>query len=87
MREAECKRLPVTATKEERTARHRERMLARHRRRAKDREDALAASKRRRTWLKRTLPVATANLSRHHPDYGMSPAEHAQRKAFREGRA
>jgi hypothetical protein len=31
----------------------------------------------------RTARRVTANLSRHHPDFGLSPAKHNERKALR----
>lgn len=42
-------------------------------------------AKRREMWYKSTpQPLVLANISRKHPDYGMSPAEHLRAKADRQ---
>ena len=39
---------------------------------------------RRAYWYRSTgTPLVLANISRNHPDYGMSPAEHEAAKAAR----
>ena len=41
-------------------------------------------AKRREMWYKSTpQPLVLANISRKHPDYGMSPSEHLRAKAER----
>jgi len=41
-------------------------------------------AKRREMWYKSTPdPLVLANLSRNHPDYGMSPKEHEDAKRAR----
>lgn len=66
-----CYLLPSTATKADRLAAHRYDMDDKKRRRS-PRDSGRKINVR-------------ANLSRNHPDYGCTPAEHAHRKAGRNG--
>lgn len=112
-------RLPITATKAERLAAHRNKMAAKKARRgqpiaaftpvANKRVDAAIAHAtmmrhmagdspaaaergarrdvagtlpaRRRDWFKAVEGPICANLSRNHPDAGLTPRQHATRKA------
>ncbi len=65
--------LSKSASKEDRIAAHKAKMETKRRRREgwyQSRKDSPA-------------PVPTANLSRRHPDYGKTPAQHAALKARR----
>ena len=81
--DAICRRLPATATKEERHRDHRERMHARHAKHARWRGERQAFWASRK-GQKQTRWIIRANVSSAHPDYGMTHAENAQRQAFRE---
>lgn len=52
----------------------------------KNHEDKMLYKERRRLmWWKSTStdPLVLANISKHHPDYGMSPKEHEHAKMCR----
>jgi hypothetical protein len=63
-----CERLPITATKQQREALHRAKM----------------ADKARRRSLPDVPPAhVPANLSRNHPDHGLSMRDHEAKKRAR----